>query len=314
MDVFNLSQEPYEKEKKLTLSEFERLTQKQYPFYQPNQSGDISAYAVCPYCKSPIEIIHAVRTNKDSKVYGKHYNISVKGVADFNLEDFEHCIYRAKAKSTFSRIERKQQSALTSTILKVITEQFDRIIYMLGRDTGIKFSNPLSKKMLSRFIQNNGERYAGINLANIPWILGYLSDSQSLYMQYLDTRIAKEITGGNGKSLYDTLKEHPKILLVPSDDNKVVQIKTCNGYLQLLFCFHSHKVIKSEDSIKETIVFSVSSPKEEFDFTQPKNPLNHILFEKTITFNTTHWKNLIQLNVSPHRNAVLLSTAKELIK
>lgn len=71
------------------------LTQRKSPYYQHNPKGILTAYAICPGCNNPIELIGMIRQPKDKRRYGKHCGYNVMGLAVNNVEDYHCCKYRA---------------------------------------------------------------------------------------------------------------------------------------------------------------------------------------------------------------------------
>lgn len=235
------------------VDQYEELTQRKAPYYQQNPKGMLTAYAVCPGCNNPIELIGIIRKSKDERIYGKHCGYHVTGLAFNNVEDYYSCKYRAK--QHYVRTQRKSSnSPLGLEILKQIKDQFDRIIYLLKVTTGIQISPNLAEKMLISYLSTKGYYYTGADLRNIPWIFAYQSNSQSLYQVSISKKYEKV------KELIQALK---------------------------------HKVKENEDGeIIETIVFSISEAKE-FDFSDPQNPLNNILWKSQIQFDYDFYQKLI---------------------
>lgn len=267
------------------VDQYEELTQRKAPYYQQNPKGMLTAYAVCPGCNNPIELIGIIRKSKDERIYGKHCGYHVTGLAFNNVEDYYSCKYRAK--QHYVRTQRKSSnSPLGLEILKQIKDQFDRIIYLLKVTTGIQISPNLAEKMLISYLSTKGYYYTGADLRNIPWIFAYQSNSQSLYQVSISKKYEKV------KELIQALKKSENIDIVENEFGYTITNKL-GKYTSVAFCFHSHKVKENEDGeIIETIVFSISEAKE-FDFSDPKNPLNNILWKSQIQFDYDFYQKLI---------------------
>jgi hypothetical protein len=64
-----------------------------------------------------------------------------------------------------------------------VADQFDRIIYILAKDTGIQISYKLARSMIETYMGEEGYLYTGATLRNVPWVFAYMSDAQSIFGQ-----------------------------------------------------------------------------------------------------------------------------------
>jgi len=55
-------------------------------------------------------------------------------------------------------------------ILETLIDQFDHVVYLLQKETGIQFSPELLKQMLETYRSARGYLYYGATLQNVPWI------------------------------------------------------------------------------------------------------------------------------------------------
>lgn len=172
---------------------FEQTTRRQYPWYRPltnanaTSTGDTHVrretgqYAVCPNCNNPVQIIGLYSAS--IKPYGRHLSHDIADLADYDQAERDNCFYYKPLKLTKSSLkpamDQQAQRALT-----VLVEEFDRVVALLKRDTGILFSPRLLGGMLDRFRAERGYLYKGTTVLNIPWMFAYFSDSNSLWWQY----------------------------------------------------------------------------------------------------------------------------------
>ncbi|AZI15172.1 hypothetical protein [Avibacterium paragallinarum] len=266
--------------------QFERLTQRKAPYYQHNPKGILTAYAICPGCNNPIELIGMIRQPKDKRRYGKHCGYNVMGLALNNVEDYHCCKYRAR--QHYVRTQRRNvASPLAIQILNQLKTQFDRIIYLLKVTTGIQITPNLAEKMLITYLSSKGQYYTGADLRNTPWIFAYLSNSQSLYQQRISKKYEK------ATELICALRQSKDIEIIENESSYIITNKP-NKFTTIAFCFHSHKVIAKENGeIIEKMTYSISEEKDKFDFDDPKNPLNNVLWTTEIQFDYDFYQKLI---------------------
>lgn len=223
----------------LNRNNFEEDTNKRSPYYV---NEDVQ-YAVCPKCNNPIQLIGLYkRLAHTPKPYGRHIPRSIEGLAIYSQEAFDRCPF-VRPQEPNPDAKRTSRAGIPQTLLQLLSDQFDRIGYVLSRDTGIYFSSNLLKKMLKTFLAVDGILYPWAVEGNLPWMFGYRAQSKKLYGQKLrlDCQLRTNILA--------------KVPNVRFDENdRLVQLE---GYLQpIVFCFMHHNF--SEDGERETIRFLVT--------------------------------------------------------
>ncbi|MCC7983487.1 hypothetical protein INR17_27955, partial [Klebsiella pneumoniae] len=159
MDVFKISVDTQQVHK-ITQENFDQVTKKQAPWYQPI-NGHQGWFAVCPACDNPIQIIGMLERDAP---YGKHFfptagavAVPLKGRVD--KEEYEWCPYASKNKHLTRDDRRAAGSELAVLIKQTLIEQFDRVIYLLEKGTGMRISFALAKQMLEEYRAAEGWRY-----------------------------------------------------------------------------------------------------------------------------------------------------------
>lgn len=272
---------------KISRDQFEAATGKMAPWYQ--LEGDkIVPVAVCPACDNPIRIVALYeRHEKSPAPYGKHSPKHIAGLADYNHTAYEECPYANPGREMNRTMLRPESDVRGRDILQLLREQFDRVIHLLQRDTGVRISDALAKKMLDSFLGMRGHLYVGTNLCNLPWMFGYMTTSQTLYGRI----IAKD------SDLMDALRRNRHIKI--TDESKITA--SGDNFVDINFCFMHHKVAQIDSSFHETVNFIVT--------------LNgKAIFEKKIEVDPMHFHNLV--NLPPERamrNQRLLDIAAEMI-
>jgi len=189
VDVYKLRIE-HTTAKTITRDTFEADTRCREPWYQDGAGEKRSQFAVCPACDNPIQLIglYELPANVD-KPFGKHTISGIPGLAPSDPEARENCPYlnprqhdRAARRERFDGIPRK--------ILMLLIEQFDRVVYVIEKQTDVVFSSNTLKGMLERYKGERGYMYTGATLRNVPWIFAYLSDATDLFAQKVVDNVA----------------------------------------------------------------------------------------------------------------------------
>jgi hypothetical protein len=245
---------------------FEKQTGNQQTYFQPDQRN--YPFAVCPHCDCPIRIIGFYKEIKP-KPYAEHWKFSIKNLADFIVSEYELCPYVDKRTSIPKETKRKSSSPVINKIKSLLAEQYDRIIYIIEKETGICILDNLAEEMMKNFTQSRSWDYAWITLDNLPWTFAYMQVAQTLYGRKIKT----------DNILYENLKNHPKVYLKPLSE-KTVQVQFQNGFLDIKFYFTKHirKIIN--DVLQETLNFVVTID-------------NKIIFEQKINVKENYFINMV---------------------
>lgn len=273
----------------ITKEQFEKDTNKKAPWYQV-KGNTIVQYAVCPVCDNPIQLIALYKRHENSpEPYGRHIPESIHGIAQYDQKEYDRCIYANPGMTLDKNMLRENDNHKSYAILKLLQEQFDRVIYLLQRVTGIIFSENLACEMLKSFLYMHGHLYIGTNICNLPLMFAYMTTNQSLYGRTLN----------KDSKLLNILKHNKDIII--SDRNQVLTKKDNNNFTTINFFFTDHKISQLGTTNVETIVFNVT--------------INHdIVFKEKITIDPMHFHNLVNLPPErSHRNQNLLGIAADLI-
>lgn len=182
MDVYKVRIEDTES-KIIDKEGFEAETFRRDPWYQPGSAGKLAQFAVCPACDNPVQLVGLYELPPNVKnPFGKHATKSIRGIAPFDSEARNDCPYfqprqhkKTERKTRFDGVPRK--------ILKLLIEQFDRVVYILEKETQLVLSENALRGMLQRYKGERGYLYTGATLRNVPWIFAYMSDATRLFGQ-----------------------------------------------------------------------------------------------------------------------------------
>lgn len=286
MDVYKLHQRDTGS-KAITKEGFEADTQKGPPWYPLSIDGTAddkpSPYAVCPACDNPIQIIGLYRLPKGvAEPYARHANHSVPGLAALDVARRACCCPYYQPRPHARSARREHLDTVGIKILSTLIEQFDRVVYLLEKDTGIRFSRQHLGKMLTTYRDWQGYLYTGATLLNVPWIFAYMSNAQSLFNQRVDadSDLGKAILAG-----------------VPDADidagghivNRVHADGSTRFFLLSVSFIHHAQTLDPDQGLVETMKMRV--------FSDTGGGLDTVpyLFETLITFDPAYFQNLLGL-------------------
>lgn len=267
--------------------------------YQKKSRSGVSYFAVCPICDNPIQLIGLYRNTAEGgrKPYGKHCRHTIPDLAEYDEDAYLDCPYSdPNWKPPTSR--RKPESRISKQILQLLHDQFDRVIYILSRDTGIYFSQAMSEKMLQGYISREGWLFRDAAPYNLPWTFVEGQAALPLFGQ----RIRK------GCALYDAIAENcPSVRFNESPGGDSARIlQKPEQYVDLNFTFVSHVHTVQEEHLNETIDFWVHSGEP---------PSLKTVYRAPLKIQTDYFLNLIALSDErSHHNQKLLDIADELLQ
>lgn len=228
-------------------------------------------FAVCPICDNPIRIIGMLERENP---YGKHYfpaqgDVSVPLNGTVDKEEYEWCPYASANKTLSKAMKRREDSPQATLIKQTLIEQFDRVIYLLEKNIGMKVSETLATQMLEDYRRAEGWRYKGASLQNIPWIFAYMIQAKNVYGRiFTDREFAEELCRKSPELAYSDTKK-----IIPSGGKK----KLCD----LTFSFIKHKRQVNEHILTESIEFNIANAEQK------------TVCKKTIVFDHSHFMRLI---------------------
>lgn len=266
--------------KPISRENFEQDTLRRHPWYQTNARGKEVQFAVCPACDNPIQIIGFYHLPANiQRPYGKHLAKGVSQLAGDNPEARENCPFFKPR--PHRKTDRKQTlDGLPVKILELLISQFDRVIYLLRKQTGIAISRNLAEKMLRTYRNEQGYLYTGATLINVPWIFAYMADSQSLYHQLI----------ADNTQLIAAVSRHVPAAEI-SDEGRVVSKTFPDGskrFFMLDVCFIHHRQHREseETGLVETMTMVIST--ENVGETVE-------IFKQRIAFDHHYFQNLVNL-------------------
>jgi hypothetical protein len=298
MDVYKLRVEDTAA-KTIAKDIFEGDTLCREPWYQDGSAGKRSQFAVCPACDNPIQLIGLYELPANvSNPYGKHTVSEIMGIAPVNHEARECCPYfkprqhdKAARKERFEGTPRK--------ILTLLIEQFDRVVYLIAKQTDVAFSLTALRGMLERYRGERGFMYTGATLRNVPWIFAYMSDATNLFGQ----RVASNVELSNAIS---ELASEARI-----DEQGRVSTNTLPGkrrpFVDLKVSFIRHRITKGEEDagLVESMELVVSR--------QQNGNLENI-YQQVIEFDHSWFERLTRLRVDhQNRNWDQVNLAREVL-
>ena len=273
---------------------FEEATQLKYPYYQKVKGSD-RPYAICVGCDNPVVIVGFYSKN-DKRIHmiahPRHTQKSLSGLPPYNRENYDTCPYAKPQKYDISSRKNNNQDALAKAIKNLLLTKFDRIVYVLEKETGISFSYTWLKKMLDNYFAMKGHLYVGATMDNVPWIFIYLALNQTLYKR----TVIKD------SWIYNIIKENTRNIEFKEIEimNYMKIEPTTKTYLN--FAFLGHEIKKKDGISVEILKFHLYQDDKE-------------IFKEDIILNTECFFNLIEYDVwnETDRSKKLLELAKEYI-
>lgn len=291
MDIFK-SKPGLSRPYKISTINYEKETKRQKP-YMLEKNGKYQYFAVCPECDNPIQLIGLYKNTIESgkKPYGRHYKGNIIVLANYSEIDYLDCPF---SNPTWKKeIKRSENSPLANRILDTLEEQFDRVIYILSKQAGIKITQNLAKRMLTNYLKQEGWRYRDTTLNNLPWLFAQCSPAINLY-----GRLLKEDT-----PVYNAIVEKcPEVVFEKM--NNYIQVKSNNEFINLKFLFYNHQKEVTDDHLTETMTFEI--------FRDRGLDKQDIIYSEKITVDTDYFANLVKYE--KYRNYILLKIARELIE
>ena len=264
-----------------------------YPGLYPPYYQNKICYALCPVCNNPIQLCALYNRNENSpKPYGRHTGKDIKGLAQFDHQKYNYCPYASHTKGYNNYDEMIKDGIDQSTIeaLELLRDNFDKVIYLIKKESGVIIKNKLAERMLNSFL-GNGNENAGylfyyFNKTNFPYVFAYRCQDFPIRGQFISQQ----------SDLYNTLIQRG---IVFSDKGQIIYDYKVNPDFYL-FSFIHYKIETIEGDVHETVKFCI--------FNEQRN----IIFERKIIIDLAYINNLIKME-NFKRNEELLDIAKELI-
>lgn len=274
MHVYKLQAQTFG-EKEIERTEFERDTRKLEPWYQV--TGDKQReYAMCPACDNPVRLVGLYEELPHTdRPYGRHTGKPVTGFDYFNAENFEWCPYIRKNQSKGSSRKRGLEG-ISLKILGIVLTQFDRVIYIIRKETGIWISPKVALTMLENWIEAEGYRFHDATLRNIPWMFAYRSKGLSIFGQ--------KISKGQ-----DDLRQAIADRIAHARFDEKGRIARGGQFYEVTWCFVDYRRKTENDDLIEMVEFEVCDGNRE------------VAFAKTIVFDPGYFFNLINFSADPSK-------------
>lgn len=291
MDVFKTS--PGVNESILITEEnYKNATKAKADYYVQNNAKGKKYYAVCPLCDNPIQIIGLYKKHQDGrKPYGKHHKGDLECIAKYDEDAYLSCPYSMPNKPK-KAIKRMPEAKSSLELLKILKTQFDRIVYIWNKTTGIKMSESFAKELLGNYIDDDGYLYYDSNKHNLPYMLIYARHRYSL--------VGRNIY--KGSLLHEGLKNFKSIKLMPVsyNDNLVKIIPRNNEYIDIAFYLTKHRTPTPEH------------PKETYELVVVENEKIKLKIPVTVDFDML--PRLMDIpEEKAHRDKRFLKIAEELM-
>lgn len=275
---------------------FNSVTENKLPFTQTGDNGEIRQYGICPSCLNPVQLIGIFKQIK-RQPYGRHTGKDVNGMPKWNVYKYQHCPFaKSNDKAPINTAERGIITDDTVELYNLLKAQFDRVIYIITKDFGIKGSLSFWEKALIQFRESEGYCYPWLTESNLPYIFAFFGLQQQ---RPFKQRFAA------GSDIYISLCKHPAVEFDDKDSKKYPRfINHRNQFADMYFRLTDHRQSAKEgEELTESIKFCVDDRSE-----------NKTVFEKRIVFDETYFPNLIAKSSNEDkRNRQLIDLAAEIL-
>lgn len=277
----------------------EKFTYRRAPWLQIYE-GKQSWFAVCPGCDNPIQIV-GLFSDRISP-YGKHFvpqgslEQKINGIVDEDAKD--NCSYY-RGRKPYNGYIRPPESPIAKTILEILVEQFDRVIYVLEKTIGIKITVNLATQMLRDYKASNSWLYPTSTLENIPWVFAGASKARTIIGRIiLDTAMIADLQQAFNKLQLVKFNKNNQIIAEQGTGEKL-------NYNSLGFCLIHHKQVMVENILNESMDLII--------FTSSGDNAPPPIYSKTINFDHQYFRNLIQSSSNKYRKPELIALAKQIL-
>lgn len=230
MNVFSIKEEP-KKPIRLTQQIYNAKTRREEP-YVVMVKDEVKSYALCPACQNPTMLVNRYVEETDSNtLYAKHTGYSVPDLASHNQAAYEACPHHNPLR--FDNKTRRGNLEADNEIRDALVNHTHLVIRFLEGSTGITYCDSVIESMISHFGGNKGHEYKAINMYNLPFGFGYMTESQDLFGCKVNDAIAQQI---------NTQSKQFKV-------NNYAYVGRINGTKgnEIRFYFNNHKISSTPD-------------------------------------------------------------------
>ncbi len=213
-------------------------------YWRKNKKNVERYYAVCPLCDNPIQIIGLFKEHHDGrKPYGKHNKGDIEELAAYDEDAYLSCPY-SHPNQPKEQIRRQPDSKSGYEIWNLLLTQFDRIVYIWNRTTGIRMSEAFAGQLLKIYIANEGWQFYNSNRYNLPFMLIYAERAYPLINRW----IRKE------SAVYTILKQNGSVRFeeIPGNGSYVIVKRKGSHFADISFYLTRHKPEITEEHPNET--------------------------------------------------------------
>jgi len=227
---------------------FEAITKMKPPYYQPAKgSQKAQAYAVCVDCDNPVVLVgfYSKRdeNTRSNTPHPRHTQRQLEGLPAYNQTAYDLCRYSKKREYDPHVKKTKLDDPLAQEIRRILVEHFDKVVYVMEKVTGFRYSEAWLEIILTNYLNMDGFNYVGASIENLPWVLLHLSLNQKLYGR----RIAKD------SLFYELVKTHYKRAIFEYSKGSQFEKLTFSGYCDAHFAFIGHQSEPKNGEIVEKV-------------------------------------------------------------
>ena len=188
--------------------------------------------------------------------------------------------------------KRKPNNDAALALYELMKNQFDRIVYIWNKTTGIKISYGFAEKILRSWALNESWRNYKSTSQNLPYMLFYAQPAENLIGKSID----------KSSSLYETLSRKKKFDFIDIENSDYVKVMpSSKDHLDVTFLLTRHKYTVVDEQLVETYTLQVRDK-------------NRVIHSEKIKVDQKYLSNLMKLPPErAKRNETLLRIAENVL-
>ena len=165
----------------------ERVTGSSAPYFVFGRTHGLpSVFGLCPHCENPIQLKGLHKEDGIVKPYGSHLNDHQEGLPNIDWSALRRC--PCKRENRQGSGIKLPPSPADNRILNIVREEFDRIVSILNRMTGVYHYTDDAEAVLRVWFDEELFRFSRVSFTNVPWMMLYGRPSFALFGKVITSK------------------------------------------------------------------------------------------------------------------------------
>lgn len=220
-------------------------------------------------------------TNNKITPYARHIKRDICGLADFDEEKFALCPFINNENINDLSHKKSDISPEIKKQILLLKNNFDKVIHLIGQETGIYFGISLQTEMLKYFVNDEIYLYCYLDITNLPWLFNHCFSYSMFGIHVKDD-----------SELANAMRKDKNITTAPAlfyknEPHKgyICQAPSPKQFIRLKFSFGEYAIKNEGDD--EYVMFRVSYVKD-----GSYTPVN--IYTKKMKIDPIRWQNLLK--------------------